>query len=110
MRISDWSSDVCCSDLALTCRREMRGMMLEAHELAAGLHRSHAGRSRSHEGVANAARRQIADDLVHHCVRLDGRMAKGPPAADRRNDMPPLVGQLALRVIDRKSTRLNSSH
>src|SRR3546814_13496402 len=53
----------------------------------------------SHEGVANAARRQIADDLVHHCVRLDGRMAKGPPAADRRNDMPPLVGQLALRVM-----------
>src|SRR3546814_17589366 len=26
-------------------------------------------------------------------------MAKGPPAADRRNDMPPLVGQLALRVM-----------
>src|SRR3546814_2443747 len=77
----------------------MRGIMLDAHELAAGLHRSHAGRSRSPEGVANAARRQIADDLVHHCVRLDGRMAKGAPAAARRNDMPPLVGQLALRVM-----------
>src|SRR3546814_15287521 len=37
MRISDWSSDVCSSDLILQCRRDRLGQLLPMHQEGAAL-------------------------------------------------------------------------
>src|SRR3546814_9212531 len=104
MRISDWSSDVCSSDLSFKTSRNSAIRADDHHRLAnfidraAVVHRaaevglqlwntSHAGKQRCHEEAAELwLQRSIGPRPVEaHLIR---HLAKG----------------------DRKSTRLNSSH
>src|SRR3546814_6540967 len=98
MRISDWSSDVCSSDLIGECvvdappvnalGRDVRQALLDA--------------------VAEAAADPVVEALVIRCA---GRTFFA--GADIREfGKPPLPPSLpeVIAAIDRKSTRLNSSH
>src|SRR3546814_7274160 len=109
MRISDWSSDVCSSDLQLVAGDAVAQAARERAELARrqlrGVH---------HEGVVVQARDQV----------LAGQFADVTPGVDQRAlqrrvaeaiaqrggvlDLDEI--QRAARLLDRKSTRLNSSH
>src|SRR3546814_2228103 len=81
MRISDWSSDVCSSDLTTVQSRIER------------LQRS---------GVIAGYTVRVADDFERDRIRALILLTVLP------KQMPAVVA--ALRAIDRKSTRLNSSH
>src|SRR3546814_5148056 len=98
MRISDWSSDVCSSDL------EGRGELDRAFgallmalrlELVAGIFARgrHAGEAGEPAGAAEA-------ELDHRLELVD--VDPADPAA--------IPARLDRRLEDRKSTRLNSSH
>src|SRR3546814_2929178 len=92
MRISDWSSDVCSSDLGI--RREFRGVILEADlpvlfgDSALGLGVPALG-----DRIRNLKR----------CVRPAQLFTR------QRNFRLAERGTVR-RLLDRKSTRLNSSH
>src|SRR3546814_4839865 len=87
MRISDWSSDVCSSDLRLCCRGPQRN-----HDVAGCLNGpTHPGANRERRGLLSA-RHEEPDTLVAALV--------GDALQRARH----------LWVRDRKSTRLNSSH
>src|SRR3546814_7598462 len=97
MRISDWSSDVCSSDL----RRERRRTAVNRME-AIGFH------------IIGKARR-AADAADEHGIF--GRGADlGHRALDRLQDRiiaaagTPADFLICFPILDRKSTRLNSSH
>src|SRR3546814_10690839 len=88
MRISDWSSDVCSSDLARMSararRHEHQPVDAERRRLAGMLDRDDVGKDEA----------AIAVHRLDHFAR----------PAERGDDQRRLVAQ------DRKSTRLNSSH
>src|SRR3546814_7860524 len=107
MRISDWSSDVCSSDLRTPPRRDARG------DAARGFF-GHASR------IVRARPRRRPFLLSEHGRRegrLSGRDARedrgghraawrtDPSCAERRGG-----GEARRALADRKSTRLNSSH
>src|SRR3546814_2994204 len=102
MRISDWSSDVCSSDL------------LHFHALALGVFDRALAVDRVAEAVDDTAEKALADRHVDDGARaldgvafLDGRVG----AEDHDADIVGLEVQgHALDAADRKSTRLNSSH
>src|SRR3546814_5486140 len=98
MRISDWSADVCASDLALLLvDRHVEDVLPEA-----------AAVMLLEEACLGAALR--AANQAHRTV--------GGPGEHQRRDGAIIIGELALRDLrlgeddaaDRKSTRLNSSH
>src|SRR3546814_4479058 len=103
MRISDWSSDVCSSDL-----RDRRVEMMAHHQhvqmLVDGVDRE------GHGGVGGAG------DHVGETRQLQyvGRMAAARALGMEGVDGPPLEGGYGVldkaAFVDRKSTRLNSSH
>src|SRR3546814_8571367 len=97
MRISDWSSDVCSSDLLA-----MRRLNLEPHECVA-LEDSEMGlRAAASAGLAAVVtinRDTLEQDFSEAALVVS---SLGEPGAPTRV----LKGQLE----DRKSTRLNSSH
>src|SRR3546814_1012396 len=120
MRISDWSSDVCSSDLAgialgQRCgdaeRARHRNDLVGADLLEQAHRRDVAGGS---EGALEANRRGIG------AARILGTIAAGfdrpvvdlvlwlPPVAQRGEIDEELEGRA--RLADRKSTRLTSSH
>src|SRR3546814_6298958 len=93
MRISDWSSDVCSSDLPATqCDRE--SAVLVWHQCRAG-HRHRCGAG-AHEVAAARTPAQLPP-------------AVGRPEATYRAGAPAVARACGL-VADRTSTRLNSSH
>src|SRR3546814_7651087 len=102
MRISDWSSDVCSSDLLLP----LAAVAFAAQRLAAILGRpafSHQVEPAAHPRVAHHDFRQAEDQ------RDDGDEQKA------ENERPQLDQERGIqhRIItsgDRKSPRLNSSH
>src|SRR3546814_8825567 len=109
MRISDWSSDVCSSDLA--DRYAVHGDREWQRNVEMGVA---AGRQR--DAVAETVR-----DQPQHGQQQGGEVGFAPRPADalfeqRRSEQtddqeqraPPATG--AERAGDRKSTRLNSSH
>src|SRR3546814_5923145 len=100
MRISDWSSDVCSSDLDATAAAHARRPVRRSADALAGSARVFAGRSiglqRQPPGLGGAAATQ-AD------------AAAGAPAAGHADGADDDVAAAAA-VLDRKSTRLNSSH
>src|SRR3546814_2862590 len=107
MRISDWSSDVCSSDLPAPCGRDpvlaIEDRKLDDQENAGG---DHPAEHRRYD----PARRDAA-----HARPVDGIYTGGSDAAagDRADDgMGGGDGraQPGGEVEDRKSTRLNSSH
>src|SRR3546814_6001857 len=107
MRISDWSSDVCSSDLMLDPRRRI---FVAAH---VGLVRQ------LEEGEDIAAAR--VEEYVHIGVVRAGRrhmiLGKGGGVGHAEHPLVPLDRLLRVPAAiggvvdpDRKSTRLNSSH
>src|SRR3546814_10676104 len=103
MRISDWSSDVCSSDLAVGDGR--------GGEEGRGLLRGGAGE----EGVPPAGEIEIAAADDGHQMRLGERrgeefVAAGFPRRAVAVFAEPFAGAGVDEGEDRKSTRLNSSH
>src|SRR3546814_8684926 len=115
MRISDWSSDVCSSDLqsvdpATFIRRLPRAERRSVIAALRGMMRS--GRP---EAFAHAAPGRPGDRLVHHLRLVDGVVAAdvewlsdahGHDATGRDD----LTGLRSRQAADRKSTRLKSRH
>src|SRR3546814_1781934 len=97
MRISDWSSDVCSSDLRIGVRPDMAAV----REIAVGLLLGE-GRIREQRGRQRLQREPDAEFLRHigfgRVIEIDLDRA-GP-----KHHVEPQIAQ------DRKSTRLNSSH
>src|SRR3546814_9060764 len=107
MRISDWSSDVCSSDLGLVVATEQLGKLARAPGivLALALHHVAVGLA----GLRVGAVRLIALAVlaVQRGRRLAAVVAVGLAAGVV---LVCLVLLLLVLVVDRKSTRLNSSH
>src|SRR3546814_3031753 len=101
MRISDWSSDVCSSDLGALGRQQAK-----EGEAEGGL----AGAALAHDadGVALAHGNRYAVDGAH---MIDGALQHA--FLDREPDFHVVTlhdHRRIGRATDRKSTRLNSSH
>src|SRR3546814_7119667 len=101
MRISDWSSDVCSSDLST----------IDPLKLVAGVgYREPTGRFGGQLIMTHSARKEASRTegvcAPGECFRPDGFTILDATAFVR------IAGGLTLRagVLDRKSTRLNSSH
>src|SRR3546814_4792422 len=129
MRISDWSSDVCSSDLFLVVRVEQQKLPRDG-----GTALALAGGQRARQGAGHGFRRQMAQPLPLHqqplletgvgrldplqqiaAVEVDGAVDALRGAFfqqfvefDGVDDDETAVGEL--HRLDRKSTRLNSSH
>src|SRR3546814_7717763 len=111
MRISDWSSDVCSSDLEVERRimpsDSMLGLLLKRGELgeggAAGTH------YRRYDGDA-----AISAEEHMQGWRFDGKGIKyfhpGSATAKLLGKLERMRAAFAAERADRKSTRLNSSH
>src|SRR3546814_9821772 len=99
MRISDWSSDVCSSDLVPLPEERL---LQSAGGRPAGSGTKRTGRGRTSKGAyggGTAAGGRSADDpAVHADPLVDGRPECAGLGGQRRGP------------ADRKSTRLNSSH
>src|SRR3546814_10390290 len=99
MRISDWSSDVCSSDLAV-------GLVEHQGAHAGQLQRLLRGE------LLDAARG--ADDHVRRVAQRGQLRAERNTAAQHRQlqvgDAGGQLAQLLADLVDRKSTRLNSSN
>src|SRR3546814_1730436 len=115
MRISDWSSDVCSSDLAaiLPWNVPLVLMMLKAAPaLVAG--NSVVIKAAEEAPFATlAAARIVADQLppgVINVVVGDGPDCGAPLTAHPDIAKITFTGSQSVGEIDRKSTRLNSSH
>src|SRR3546814_10707389 len=97
MRISDWSSDVCSSDLRETCRNIVARARIEPR-LTTGMDDLHADAVPVPLG-----------GIVRH---VDHRLIEG--MGEHEGPKKWLVASVrrraAFRCPDRKSTRLNSSH
>src|SRR3546814_9418443 len=99
MRISDWSSDVCSSDLGAEMRREAgiaEGAAGEGEQQGRGA----ADQAVMADGLLISGRERAGLGIER---RLDGSAGQAPSFAEDRAALHRL-GR------DRKSTRLNSSH
>src|SRR3546814_7241422 len=107
MRISDWSSDVCSSDLRRGSRRAGADPRLLAADRREALHQAVAARDAAQPHLL---RRDGHGDLL----RLRERHPDAPqqPSGVRADppDEPAVADVGPVRREDRKSTRLNSSH
>src|SRR3546814_2676065 len=101
MRISDWSSDVCSSDLAKELKTSMHGLLLGC--FAALLSRL-SGDEDIVLGIPVAGQARNHLDVVGYCVEL--LPIRSQPAAEK----PFSTFAHEIQRRDRKSTRLNSSH
>src|SRR3546814_3232658 len=111
MRISDWSSDVCSSDLVLVADRLSALMVLLTSVLALALLPYALGRWQHRGGhfqpllqflLMGLNGAFLTGDLFNLFVFFEVLLAASYGLA--------LHGSGVLRFIDRKSTRLNSSH
>src|SRR3546814_5264890 len=105
MRISDWSSDVCSSDLgdkAFPARTDSSRSWHYLHSYRASLHRLSTGKLRSFTIPILSSVNRYAKSTVPlsapPCDMLVGSNEGEVRAIERRD------------IEDRKSTRLNSSH
>src|SRR3546814_5963952 len=99
MRISDWSSDVCSSDLC--CSRSPRPAGRPHKRASAASQAGRAYRSWQNPGARDAAEMRGA--------RLGGA-AEGLEIDPHQSEMFRIAAGPLEIVEDRKSTRLNSSH
>src|SRR3546814_8080313 len=113
MRISDWSSDVCSSDLSTGYRRFQAGDFVVRFDVKARYRRARA----------DAKVAALCDARTFNRLRIAGRAARRKnDARAGRNSQPAIAcakDGLKLTAVgsregqptgDRKSTRLNSSH
>src|SRR3546814_7375228 len=100
MRISDWSSDVCSSDLATLLRLAPVELDL-GHPLAQRAVGEDGGRI-----AVGDDQRRMSSGSAQPAREVGGNGRAGQRGAAAVDD-DPLV---AVRQLDRKSTRLNSSH
>src|SRR3546814_2591422 len=99
MRISDWSSDVCSSDLGRKAARDTGKL---ARDLVI---------FRFLDQLLGDCLRGVAFGRVEQRLRLFGLGDPRRAIKDEgRADMRFVEQQLRLQQLDRKSTRLNSSH
>src|SRR3546814_6338629 len=135
MRISDWSSDVCSSDLVQDSGRDLEGRVRPAERLAGGgdlrLAQGRAvggggallvGGAEADGGAAGDEARAVAllrggdgagDGIGVVAVDALGRPAGGAEAGELvvgAGKVDAAVDRDRVVVEDRKSTRLNSSH
>src|SRR3546814_6256260 len=122
MRISDWSSDLCSSDLFRSTGKDSRGCAwgqaigswghLGGNGNAARLDRSTGGILMGLDWAGEAMRLGVTGGYSHMKADVDARGSSGK--ADSYHLGAYAGGQwdgVALRTgLDRKSTRLNSSH
>src|SRR3546814_8120439 len=101
MRISDWSSDVCSSDLIGRAHNGGQGRFI--------------GEQR--RGVGQIARKNepYEEQSQQGCTQRYGEQLEPPPAPHipekgGHATRIPLQLEPQIRLLDRKSTRLNSSH
>src|SRR3546814_2501270 len=113
MRISDWSSDVCSSDLILTGLLEVGRMTRTAVGMGYDVHRLVAGKPLWIGGIEIAHSHGLEGhsdaDVALHAITdaILGALADG----DIGDHFPPSDPQWrGAASQDRKSTRLNSSH
>src|SRR3546814_6724803 len=117
MRISDWSSDVCSSDLVSYWRDAIETLKDAAHVidirtigLVAGIELG------SRKGAVGARAYDVFVDCFEKglLIRVTGDIiALSPPLIVERAQIDTMVSALRdalARAQDRKSTRLNSSH
>src|SRR3546814_1366696 len=110
MRISDWSSDVCSSDLALPARRQSGDAMVA--NIASGIalvgapfYATYAAAKAGVAGFGESLRRELKGEGVHVLTAFPGGTDTPMMKSNRAG---PELG--FSRKPDRKSTRLNSSH
>src|SRR3546814_1488077 len=106
MRISDWSSDVCSSDLIRVCH----GSSLVVHQSEATFAGKHLG-----EGARLVYGEDKDRDTVFAGKRYGGMVHDAEIVGQHPHVAQGLVAGGAgvlgrVGVVDRKSTRLNSSH
>src|SRR3546814_2066499 len=102
MRISDWSSDVCSSDLAVGV-----GFAADAALFTIGVELVITTALRERLGGANAGRTGAEEFLHRHVLRL--RDVPGLQCFAQRRRVHGRHGSVEQAGADRKSTRLNSS-
>src|SRR3546814_3335381 len=112
MRISDWSSDVCSSDLAdRGLRVDLPGAGLADDEVRAALHAGGVAHGLA-QGVVLALGQGEFLDQAH--VGVLQRFGGGGDLLQRSVAVAvegaAEFGEAGLECLDRKSTRLNSSH
>src|SRR3546814_3958129 len=112
MRISDWSSDVCSSDLFEVALVEVGPQLVDEDELAVGrlpeqeVAEPLLARGADHQiGIGNPGGQEAGSEAL--LVDVVGRDLAGD---DRGGELPGGSGDLLAPAVDRKSTRLNSSH
>src|SRR3546814_10725693 len=113
MRISDWSSDVCSSDLAELHRRQRDAALQHRRACVEG---ADGFAPRLVVAVGLQARDDLGRDVVLDLLVVGGDVAARPveiPLADVQWVLDEGEGDLlddALATVERKSTRLNSSN
>src|SRR3546814_9221667 len=106
MRISDWSSDVCSSDLEELVRDgDLRGAKRVAQSMA-GMAKSLA-RDAQLESVLDGRSRELGLEISRDMARSLSRDLANSIPSDQIRD---LGRDMGIGGEDRKSTRLNSSH
>src|SRR3546814_2794700 len=110
MRISDWSSDVCSSDLSP--EREEKRSDQDDHPTHAGAAASQRAHTKAAAGRHDRLSRQIwlCANQSASCRRRGGGDARGRAASFQGRSGPYSRDDHRLAGKDRKSTRLNSSH
>src|SRR3546814_6382712 len=113
MRISDWSSDVCSSDLQDLIVAGRALVLAQVVGVGLGIAFGAVGNRHgvARDGVVAAARPDgVVAGVGSPVVRLVVGLGRGPTVLNRR-DGHGVAGDLVVAVApDRKSTRLNSSH
>src|SRR3546814_3717453 len=117
MRISDWSSDVCCSDLR---PEELSAYVTITGQSGGGAWVGRSGRAKAcNRGSEDVSRSDIdlESRVLNRAGQLTGAKIGRERAAQRRSTrcivayaLDGVVRRTTARHIDRKSTRLNSSH
>src|SRR3546814_2320453 len=109
MRISDWSSDVCSSDLIGQAVERLTDQLAQRRRADALDRRIHRV-----EAVAERAGLVVADDAVARMHDLQPVLAQSRRAVAAHprawRELRHLRGAEVEEAQDRKSTRLNSSH
>src|SRR3546814_7615280 len=100
MRISDWSSDVCSSDLELAVRRAEAQLATVGQSIGASTAAVATAQAKLVEAVAQR------DNARDQTARLLELLKRGVYPEARRQEAHPALDS----AEDRKITRLNSSH